>query len=383
EFVAGETYERLGQVITLLAPGRGTFDQDTSASSMPIEPEGFNDPNELITSITYVKAPEFVRMIEQMIGKEKFVKGLHLYHTRYKHSNATRKQWISCMEEVSHIKLSKMADQWLKRTGFPIVKVKTSYDDKKKKYTLLLDQGKNHWTFPFTFSLYDDTGRKMIEKTERITSLLQKITVSVSTKPSFASLNNGYSFYGKVIYIQTKEKLLLQIQHDQDLVGKFLAWMQLINTEKERLLAHRKSEVSSFIIDTYFTLLNHKELVPQTGSQFFALFETVDDPIWRHCYQDLYDVRKKIQKAIARKYHLALKKMYHEYAQIHASGSYLQKEIHSIKNRQMKNLCLVLLSTLDTPEIQTIIKKQYDEATCATDRGIAFKLYIESSAHDT
>ena len=90
----------------------------------------------------------------------------------------------------------------------------------------------------------------MMERTERITSALQKITIPVPTKPSFASLNNGYSFYGKVYYPQTKEKLLLQIQHDQDLVGKFLAWMQLINTEKERLLVHRKSEVSSFIVDT-------------------------------------------------------------------------------------------------------------------------------------
>jgi hypothetical protein len=73
-----------------MAPGGGTFAMDDQAAAMPIEPDGFNDPNELITGVTYVKAPEFVRMIETLMGKERFVKGLDLYHRRYKHSNATR-----------------------------------------------------------------------------------------------------------------------------------------------------------------------------------------------------------------------------------------------------------------------------------------------------
>mgnify|MGYP001616399287 CR=1 FL=1 len=51
-FLFGEEYCRLQTVLGLLSPDRGTLLQDEGAASMPIEPDGFNDPNELITSIT-------------------------------------------------------------------------------------------------------------------------------------------------------------------------------------------------------------------------------------------------------------------------------------------------------------------------------------------
>jgi aminopeptidase N len=100
-FHFGDEYARLQTVLFLLMPGSGTFELDSGAASLPIEPDGFNDPNDLITDITYMKAPEFVRMIETFMGKEAFVKGLDLYHRRYRHGNATRAQWIQAMEEVS------------------------------------------------------------------------------------------------------------------------------------------------------------------------------------------------------------------------------------------------------------------------------------------
>ena len=60
EYLFGEEYERLSTVLGFLAPTTGTFAGDDSVTAMPIEPDGFNDPNELITGVTYVKAPEFV-----------------------------------------------------------------------------------------------------------------------------------------------------------------------------------------------------------------------------------------------------------------------------------------------------------------------------------
>ena len=89
-FLFGEDYERLGTVLGILAPTEGTLVKDEGATSMPIEPDGFNDCNELITGITYVKAPEFVRMIETLLGKEKFVQALHQYHEKYTHGNDKR-----------------------------------------------------------------------------------------------------------------------------------------------------------------------------------------------------------------------------------------------------------------------------------------------------
>ena len=116
-FLLGQDYNRLSCVLGFLAPTTGTFAGDDSVTAMPIEPVGFNDPNELITGVTYVKAPEFVRMVETRLGKEKFVEALELYHTRFKHSNASRSQWVECMSEILGEDLSDMAEAWLKQAS--------------------------------------------------------------------------------------------------------------------------------------------------------------------------------------------------------------------------------------------------------------------------
>ena len=68
---------------------------------MPIIPDGFNDPNDLITAVTYIKAPEYVRMIETLIGRNTFARGLDLYFRKFRHSNAGTQDWIEAMEKES------------------------------------------------------------------------------------------------------------------------------------------------------------------------------------------------------------------------------------------------------------------------------------------
>ncbi len=82
-FLFGKEYVRLQNILQMYTPGTGTFSLDTGVVAMPIEPSGFNDPNDLISSVTYVKAPEFTRMIETMLGKRAFAWALDLYHKRF------------------------------------------------------------------------------------------------------------------------------------------------------------------------------------------------------------------------------------------------------------------------------------------------------------
>jgi len=53
-----------------------------------------------------------------------------------------------------------------------------------------------------------------------------------------------------------------------------------------------------------------------------------------------------------------------------------------MKLRQAKNACLSLITALDTKDVHKIIKTQYHEATKSTDRIVAAKLYLDSSAED-
>jgi len=374
-FLFGEEYSRLDTVQDILAPVGGTFALDEGAASLPIEPDGFNDPNELITGMTYVKAPEFVRMIETLIGKEKFAEGLHLYHTRYKHGNASREQWVQCMEEASGFDLKEMARLWLKQTGYPIVDVKRS-----EGILTLKQVGKKAWEFPLIAAALDKSGKELRE--QKIWMKKKEGEIRFEKTPGgFLSLNRGLSFYGKIKMDASKDQLHLQARKDSDMVNRYLAFYQLADIEKLGLIKGKK-EVDRKFIGLYFSLLSDKKLMDSVGPQIVAIFESVEDERYQHAYQKLYETRKKILTAIAKEHKKELLKMYSAYASMKAKGTYVERQVKLIKARQVKNTCLGLLAKLDTPDIHILIKKQIQVGTCATDRNVAFSLYLNSSARD-
>ncbi len=381
----GENYQRLGRVIGLLAPG-GVFEEDSGVKSVPIEPDGFNDPEELVGSIVYVKGPEFVRMIRTLMGKEKFMEGLWSYYAKFKHSNASRADWIKAMEDASGQKFTRMAQTWLKQSNYPLVTIKTNYDEKTKKYALHLTQSGfkpgMHWEFPFAAALFDKNGKKLSEKLVRINDIESDIVFANVSKPAFVSLNRDYAFYGKVQYDTSDEELLLQVKHDDDVVNRYMAFYQLADKEKMRLLKDTKAKPSDAFIELYHSLLTNKKLLNEMSSLMLALTEGVEDEKYNHRYQELYDVREKILKAIAEKYKDELLLLYREYDVTKTDGTYVENEVWNIKKRGVKNACLGILSKLDTPDVHKLIKRQFDTAQNATDKVIAFSAYLKSSAKD-
>jgi aminopeptidase N len=386
-FLFGEDYQKLGRFLDLLAPASGTFALDSGSASMPIIPDGFNDPNDLITSVTYVKAPEYVRMVETLLGKTVFAKGLDRYFQKFKHSNASTQDWIEAMETESGQSLEKMAETWLKQTKFPIVDVKTSYDIASRTFTLFLKQrvpeGSKPWEFPFRVALVDETGKDLTEVLEKVQGESAKIVIENVARPAFLSLNRGCSFYGKTVYDASREELLLQVRKDRDIVGRFAAFYTLADREKLRLLKDSEAKPSEDFVSLYYKLINDRSLLEKAGGQFLTLFESVEDEEFSHKYQALYDVKQKILKAVAAKYTNSLISAYRFYEEASlAKASSLEETARAIKSRQAKNICLAVLSTLEIPEIHALIRQQFETASCATDKLSAFSAYLNSSAPD-
>ena len=384
-FLFGEDYSRFGEVLTLLAPGGGTLAMDSGVASMPIEPDGFNDCNELITSVTYVKAPEFVRMIQSLTGKENFVKGLDLYHSKFKHGNASREDWISAMEKASGLDFKEMAQQWLKKTGFPIVKVEKNYQKNNLILTLIqenIKKEKDCWKFPFSVALFNKNGKVIAEKTEHIKHKIQEIYFNDVKEPAFISLNRNYSFFGKVKQNISREELFLQVRKDDNLINRYMAFYQLWDQEKTKLLKNENEEVNEDLLELYFEFLNDEKLMEKVSTQILTIFESVEDEKFAHHYDKLHKVRKKISKTIATKHEKEILTIYKKYAGKKSTGTYLEQQMQNIKWRQVKNLCLAILSNLDTPKVHKLIKKQFLNAKSATDRMTALRLYLNSSAAD-
>ncbi|MCK8518810.1 M1 family metallopeptidase [Methanoculleus sp. 7T] len=384
-FFFGEAYSRLQTVLDLLDPDAGTLVLDRGAGSMPIEPNGFNDPNDLITGVTYVKAPEFVRMIETLIGKETFVEGLALYHDRFRHANASTGDWIRCMEEVSGEDFSGMAAVWLKEKEYPVLTVTPAYDSTARRFTLTYRQSRSPggrlWEFPFRFALVDADGREIADRTIRIADEEGEVALDGVDRPAFLSLNRGYSFYGRAAYRPPEDELYLQVLKDADIVGRFTAFRALADREMLRLLEDPNAAVSSRFADLCTGLLADDRLMEEAGGQFLTIFPSVDDERFAHRYRALYDAREKILAAVAARNTDTLLSVYRRAATpTHGGAGYLEDKAAAIRRRQRKNACLAILATLDTPEVHRLIAGQFREATAATDRLTAFRLLLESSA---
>ncbi|MDT8357722.1 MAG: M1 family metallopeptidase, partial [Methanomicrobiaceae archaeon] len=382
-FHFGEPYSRLKTVLTLLSPDGGTLMHDRGAGSMPIEPDGFNDPNELITSVTYVKAPEFVRMIETLMGKERFSAALSRYHSVFRHKNASRADWIACMEEESGQDFSTMADQWLTQTGYPDIEVSGGYSPAQKRHTLRLRQkagsGPSVWQFPFVVALVDAQGRDIAERCLRVADREVEAVFEGVPEPAYLSLNRGYSAYGKVHHDATERELQLQVRTDPDLINRYLAFYRLLDREKLRLLRDAAAEVRDGITDLLVSLLEDDALMTQAGGQFLTIFESVEDPLFAHHYGALYGARQKILAAAAGRHRDRLLAVYRRYS---GEGPVrdLAGRIRAIRKRQVKNAALGILAASDTPDLHELLRRQYHEAENAQDRIIAFTHVLRSSA---
>jgi len=385
-FIFGEDYSRLQTVLRLLSPDGGTFFFDRGAGSMPIEPDGFNDPNELITNVTYVKAPEFVRMIETLMGKEPFVRGLDRYHTVFRHQNASRGQWIESMEEAAGLSFGAMAAQWLKQTGFPTVHVSREETGEEGGFSLALRQHSpregQFWEFPFVAALVDEEGNDIEERVVWVQHQVERIAFSYSGTPAFLSLNRGGSFYGQVAYDAADAELLLQARLDPDVINRFMAFNRLFDRQKMRLMDGDSAEVPEAITRLYFDLMRDAALMDRAGGQFLTIFESVADGRYAHRYGDIYEARQRILRAIARRHAPAIMDLYARTSTAISDRDDFAARRGDIKKRQLKNACLSVLCALDTEEMVALARRQFEEGPNPTDRFFAFACIINSSAPD-
>jgi aminopeptidase N len=384
-FLFGEDYSRLQTVLRLLSPDGGTFFFDRGAGSMPIEPDGFNDPNELITNVTYVKAPEFVRMIEILMGKEAFVRGLDRYHTRFGHQNASRAQWVEAMEAASGDSFGEMAAQWLKQTGFPTVHVEREEPPADTGFTLLLTQASpagHVWEFPFIAALVDEKGNDIEERMIRVKNPVERLTFSYTGTPAFVSLNRSGSFYGQVEYDADDAELALQARLDPDVVNRFMALNHLLDREKVRLIDDESAEVSEVLTSLYFTVMNDDELMERAGGQFLTIFESVADENYAHRYEHLHEAKQRIVRAMAARHGPAIRELYTRTSAAISDRDAFASRIADIKKRQLKNLCLAVLCSADTPGAIALARRQFETAANPTDRFAAFACIINSTDPD-
>ena len=115
------------------------FREDASPLAHPVRPESYTEINNFYTSTVYQKGAEVIRMIQTLLGPDKFRAGTDLYFSRHDGQAVTCEDFVAAMEDASGVDLSQF-QLWYSQAGTPTITAQGQYDSAARTYTLSLTQ---------------------------------------------------------------------------------------------------------------------------------------------------------------------------------------------------------------------------------------------------
>ncbi len=373
EDIFDPTFIRLNQVDSIRNPLLGPLAIEDTGKAGIIVREGFNDPDELIDGVTYVKAAEVIRMLRLILGKGAFQESKELYFTRYRNSNANTDQFFECFEKVSGRDLGQFKRCWLHRIGYPKVTVNNFYDSENKRYSMVFSQEKDNevnepFHMPVQVALVDNEGRS-IPGTERIFEFRndrsELVFEDIKNEPAFASVNRDYSFYGVCrVMDETPESLILQTRMDDNLFNRIEAFRRFTDIQRVRLLNDPESEIDTIWLDIFGTLLSDHSMASSTKAFFLRIDEQPMDRDFSSWHRELTQTRERLIGAVNNAYRGELLK------QFDALETYREQSTprDGIEDRILKQTLLEMIVVDDSSESHDVIRNHFRKATSATDK---------------
>uniref|UniRef100_A0A914V3A9 Aminopeptidase n=1 Tax=Plectus sambesii TaxID=2011161 RepID=A0A914V3A9_9BILA len=214
----------------------GAMAKDQRATSHPlfVPIEKSNEINEVFDSISYDKGGTVLRMMDHLVGREPFRRGLNLYLSKFNYSNADHLDlWAALSEEVpesvtdwngERLDLTNFAASWTEQMGYPVVEV-TRVDDSKvqlKQKRFKLDENaleKERFRNPVHGYKWDIPIWHQVDGQDRPMKWLQTdATIDVKTSELLVINPGAYGFYRVNYDNATWEKIANQLKNDHKLI---------------------------------------------------------------------------------------------------------------------------------------------------------------------
>src|SRR5690606_18655909 len=115
------------------------FAEDQSPTAHPIRPESYIEMNNFYTVTVYNKEAEVVRMLQTLLGKDRFRRGMDLYFQRHDVQAVTCDDFHAAMTDANGADLEQFG-LWYSQSGTPILEVEGAYDAAARTYVITLRQ---------------------------------------------------------------------------------------------------------------------------------------------------------------------------------------------------------------------------------------------------
>lgn len=143
EFTADMQPDESSRAVTRIREVRALrnsqFAEDAGPMAHPIRPDSYQEIDNFYTMTVYEKGAEVIRMLQTLLGKEGFKKGMDRYVELFDESAITCDDFIRAMAEANGVDLSAFS-LWWSQAGTPRVSVETSWDQDHSTFTIRASQ---------------------------------------------------------------------------------------------------------------------------------------------------------------------------------------------------------------------------------------------------
>ncbi len=115
------------------------FPEDAGPMAHPIRPDSYQEINNFYTVTVYEKGAEVIRMLQTLVGRDGFRRGMDLYFARHDGQAVTCDDFVAAIADANGVALDRFG-RWYSQAGTPRVRATGHYDAQARRYRLELEQ---------------------------------------------------------------------------------------------------------------------------------------------------------------------------------------------------------------------------------------------------
>ena len=381
------------------------FPEDAGPMAQPVRPDSYVEINNFYTVTIYEKGAEVVRMMQTLVGRNGFARGMKLYFERHDGQAVTCDDFAQAIADANpDSALARTLPQfkrWYSQAGTPQVRAQAVHDAAAQTYTLTLSQScpatpgqseKLPFVIPVSLGLVGPDGQDLpldlgdgLSPGSRTLVLEQSeqsfVFRGVASEP-VPSILRGFSAPVTLNFDHSQAQLLHLLAHDSDPFNRWEAGQRLGIGQALQALTHHNG--GDLLSDDYLqamrSVLNHpaldaafKELVLTLPSETYLAEQTeAVDP------QRIHAVRQSMRLQMS----TALREDWQQAWHSHKDGGAYRPDPRSSGRRALAGMALLHLCLADVAQQQEhwpqVAMQRFAAAGNMTDRFNALSALVVS-----
>ncbi|MBV5296094.1 MAG: aminopeptidase N [Curvibacter lanceolatus] len=307
------------------------FPEDAGPMAHPVRPDSYIEINNFYTVTIYEKGAEVVRMMQTLVGREGFAKGMKLYFERHDGQAVTCDAFAQAIADANPgSELAQRLPQfkhWYSQAGTPRVQAIGRYDAEAHTYTLTLSQHcaptpgqalKEPFVIPLNLGLLDTQGRELPlqlahwpqaetgTRTFVLSQPSETLTfINVDSAP-VPSLLRDFSAPVVLDYAYSDDELLTLLAHDSDAFNRWEAGQRLALARAIKAITAAEAPGTEVLDDAYLRAMRQVLADPHLDAAFKELVLTLPSETYLAEQLDVVDpqrihaVREAMREQLAR-----------------------------------------------------------------------------------